>query len=287
MRLSATTVDSPSSTKMMRLLKTLAPQDIYDPEDLNGLKRLDAIPGMKKFLAETISNLREKFTSIEMYGDGINITKEGYPELHDLLVAVAKTLGNCNVPDFSMTWGYDISMGTEGAKSPRITALSGAIDLLDEDGLRFLIGHEIGHIMAGHKPYHNVLITFYTPLMKMVPNAEIWLSLLRPLLLQWFRTSDYTADRAGLLACQDMNVALKTMVKMSGIPKKYYDTINTESFLRQAVEFDRNNQGIAEGLIQNLSINTACVPWMVVRAARLYQWYKSGAYTEIINKNAI
>ncbi len=272
---------------MIVSLKGLDPQEFYDSEDLKGLKRLEAVPGIKKFLAETISNLREKFTSIEMYGDGINITEDGYPELHNLLTNVANTLGNDCTPNFSMTWGYDISMGTEGAKAPRITALSGAIDLLDNDEIRFLLGHEIGHIMAGHKPFHNVLITLYTPLMKMVPNAEIWLSVLRPLLLQWYRTSDYTADRAGLLACQDINIAFKTMIKMSGIPKKYYDSIRPETIIKQAIEFNRKNQGLAEGLIQNLSINTACAPWLVIRAAKLYQWYQSGAYTNIINKHAI
>lgn len=268
-------------------LKGLTPQDFYHPEDLKGLKRLEAVPGIKRFLAETISNLREKFTSIEMYGDGINISQDVYPELFEILVSVSRTLGREEVPNFSLTWGYDISMGTEGAKSPRITALSGAIDLLEGDEISFLIGHEIGHIMAGHKPFHNVLITLYTPLMKKVPNAEIWMSLLRPMLLQWYRTSDYTADRAGLLACQNINVALKTMVKMSGIPKKFYHKINPDSILKQAIEFERKNQNLADGLIQNLSINTACAPWMVVRAAKLYQWYKSGAYTEIINTHAI
>lgn len=272
---------------MSVILKGLTPQAFYHPDDLKGLKRLEVVPGIKKFLAETISNLREKFTSIEMYGDGINITKDGYPELYNILTYVAKTLDREKVPDFSMTWAYDISMGTEGAKSPRITALSGAIDLLEDEELSFLIGHEIGHIMAGHKPFHNVLITFYTPLIKMVPNAELWLSILRPMLLQWYRTSDYTADRAGLLACQDINVALRTMIKMSGIPKKFYNKINPDSILKQAIEFERKNQNLAEGLIQNLSINTACVPWTVVRAAKLYQWYKSGAYTEIINTHAI
>lgn len=222
-----------------------------------------------------------------MYGDGINITNDGYSELHGILTSVAKTLDWDNVPDVSITWAYDISMGTEGAKFSRITALSGAVDLLEDDELSFLIGYEIGHIIAGHKPFHNVLITLYTPLMKMIPNAEIWMSLLRPMLLQWYRTSDYTADLVGLLACLDINVTLKTMIKMSGLPKRFYDKINTDSILKQAVEFERKNQNLAEGLIQNLSINTVCAPWIDVRAAKLYQWYKSGAYTKIINTHAI
>lgn len=272
---------------MSVILKGLTPQIFYHPDDLKGLKRLETVPGVKKFIADTISNLREKFTSIEMYGDGINITEDGYPELYNILTSVVQTLDRDMIPDFSMTWAYDISMGTEGAKSPKITVLSGAVDLLEDEELSFLIGHEIGHIMAGHKPFHNLLITLYTPLMKMVPNAEIWMSLLRPMLLQWYRTSDYTADRAGLLACQDINVALMTMIKMSGIPKKFYNRINTDSILKQAIEFERKNQNLVEELIQNLSINTACAPWMVVRAAKLYQWYKSGAYSEIINTHAI
>lgn len=269
------------------ILQNLSAADFYDEEDLKGLKRLEAVPGIKKFVAETISNLREKYTSIEMCGDGINVTRESYPQLFNLLEVVSTTLDVKNPPDFSMTWGYDIAIGTEGAKSPRITALSGAIDLLEDEELKFLLGHEIGHIMAGHKPFHNVLITLYTPLMKMIPNAEIWLALLRPMLLQWYRTSDFTADRAGLLACQNIDVALHTMVKMAGIPKKYYSQISSETFLKQAMEFNRKNKNLADGLIQNLSINTACAPWLVMRAAKLYSWYKSGEYTEIINKYAI
>ncbi len=268
-------------------LKGVSAKDFMHPEDEKGLKRMDAVPGIKSFVAETISNLREKFTSVEMYGDGINISEESYGELYSLLKEAATILDNERIPDFSLKWSYDISVGAEGVKNPRISALSGAIDLLEEDELMFLLGHELGHLMAGHKPYHNLLITFYTPLMNMVPNAKIWLGLLRPMLLQWYRLSDFTADRAGLLVCQDIDVALQTLIKMSGIPQKYYDNINAESILKQAIRFDKQNKDFATNIIQNLSINTACVPWTVVRAAKLYSWYKSGEYTNIINKYAL
>lgn len=268
-------------------LKGISPQDFIHPEDEKGLKRMDAVPGLKKFLAETISDLREKFTSIEMYGDGINVSEETYGELYSLLKEASNILDSEKTPDFSLSWSYYISIGTEGAKNPRITALSGAIDLLDDEELLFLLGHELGHLLAGHKPYHNLLITFYTPMMNMIPNAQIWLGLLRPMLLQWYRLSDFTADRAGLLVCQDINVALRTMIKMSGIPQKYYGNINPESILKQAIQFEQKNKDFANNIIQNLSINTACAPWMVVRAAQLYNWYKSGEYTSLINKHAI
>ena len=46
---------------MSVILKGLTPQVFYHPDDLKGLKRLETIPGVKKFIADTISNLREKF----------------------------------------------------------------------------------------------------------------------------------------------------------------------------------------------------------------------------------
>lgn len=268
-------------------LKGLSAKDFIHPEDQNGLDRMDAVPGLKKFLAETVSDLREKFTSVEMYGDGINISDSSYTELYSLLKEASAILDSEKIPDFSLKWSYDISMGTEGAKNPRITALSGVIDLLEDEEILFLLGHELGHLLAGHKPYHNLLITFYTPLLNMIPNAQIWLGLLRPMLLQWYRLSDFTADRAGLLVCQDIDTALKAMIKMSGIPKKYYDTIKPETILRQAVNFDHHNADFANNIIQNISLNMACAPWLVVRAAKLYQWYKSGEYTATINKFGI
>ena len=81
-----------------------------------------------------------------------------------------------------------------------------------------------------------------------------------------------------------MNVALRAMIKMSGLPKKYYQSIHPDSILKQATCFEQQNKGFAESIIENLSINTACAPWLVVRAAHLYRWYKSGDYTNILNK---
>lgn len=272
---------------MAKILKGLSVEEFLHPEDREGLRRLDAVPGVKSFLAETISNIRERFVTVEMMGDGINITQESYPELYSSLAETSKILSIDNVPGFSTKWAYEISMGTEGVKHPRISTLSGAVDILSKEEFSFLLGHELGHLMAGHVPYHNLLITFYTPLLNSIPNAEMFLALLRPMLLQWFRLSDFTADRAGLLACQDINVAITTLAKMSGVPRKYHNSIDVEAFLRQAERFEQNNGNLMDNIIQNLSINTACVPWLVVRAAKLYGWYKNGEYDELIKKHTI
>ena len=269
---------------MPKILNGLSAHDFIHPEDKSGLERLDAVPGMKSILAETVSNIREKFITVEIMGDGVNITQEAYPELYRRLTETSKILNIDNIPNLSTKWSYNISMTTEGVNNPRILALSGAIDILSDKELSFLLGHELGHLMAGHIPYHNLLTTLYTPLMSMVSNAEMFMAVLRPMLLKWFRLSDFTADRAGLLACQDIDIAITALAKMSGIPRKYHKNINVEAFLKQGRRFEQNNRNFADNIIQNLSINTACAPWLIVRALELYNWYISDEYRNIINK---
>ena len=112
------------------ILHGLKADSYISPEDKAGLDKLNAIPGVKKFLIDTVSMFREKVFSIEMQGDGLNITSDSYPELYNILHTAAKTLNIEKIPDFSLRWSYEISIGSEGAANPRITALNGAIDLL-------------------------------------------------------------------------------------------------------------------------------------------------------------
>ena len=104
-------------------------------------------------------------------------------------------------------------------------------------------------------------------------------------LLNWYRVSDFSADRMGLLCCQDINVALSTMIKMAGLPKKYYNQAHIKSFIQQAVDFNRTYSGMMDNIIKYLSINAACMPWLVLRASELLSWYNSGEYQRIINKS--
>lgn len=49
--------------------------------------------------------------------------------------------------------------------------------------------------------------------------------------------SEFTADRAGLLTCQDIEAASSAMVKLAGVPRKYFDSFDVEDFIKQAKEF--------------------------------------------------
>lgn len=259
---------------------------IEHPEDKATRAKLDAIPKFKSFMMNTICALREKYIAVEFAGNGVHVTESCLPDLHCQLAAACHRLGVNDVPDFSLMWGYDIAATTEGAKHPHITSMSGAIDILAEEELAFVLGHEIGHQVCGHKPYHLFLETLYMPLINTVPGGEMWIGLVRSTLLNWYRISDFTADRVGLLACGDINAALRAMIKMAGIPKKYHDSINVASFIKQAHEFDAMFAGVAGTLINYVSVNTAFSPWLVARAAKLVEWHNSGEYANFASHSS-
>lgn len=253
------------------------------PEDRAIREKLDAIPQFKDFMTNTICVLREKYIAVEFVGNGVHVTDSCLPDLHYQLVSVCEKLGVKDVPDFSLMWGYDITAATEGAKNPHITSMSGAVDILAEDEFAFVLGHEIGHQVCGHKPYHLFLESLYMPLINSIPGGEIWIGLVRSTLLNWYRISDFTADRVGLLACGDINVALRTLIKMAGAPRKYHNSLNVDSFIKQAKEFDMMFAGVTGKMINYISINTAFCPWIVARAAKLYDWYQSPDYVKLVN----
>lgn len=259
------------------------PNILLHPEDKKMMDRLMRIPKFGELLNATIVRYDSMVTDIEFSGNGYNITNESTPQLYGQYKDCCEIFGIYEYPSVSSLWGYLISSFTTGGKNPRIALSSGAIDLLTNSELNFLIGHELGHILCGHKPYHTLLELLYSPVIDQFDTFSI-ASVIKLPMLEWYRISHFSADRMGLLCCQDINAALSAMIKMAGCPIKYYDKINIQSFLKQGEQFEKNNRKLMDSVISSFVVRASSMPWMVVRGKVLNDWYNSGEYESIINK---
>jgi Zn-dependent protease with chaperone function len=268
-------------------LTDLPPQAYEHPGDAAALDALTHVPGLDLLVRQLHEWGFERLVRIRHTGSHVRVTPDNFRELHGLLATVCETLALPAVPELYIKGSAEIGGFTVGADRPLIVLHSAAIDLLTPEELTFVIGHQIGYIKSGHCLYHDIA-RYLLPVIEELATAALPL---RPLISMglklafhhWQRTSRYTADRAGLLACQDIDVAWRTMMKWAGLPAKYYDDVNTEDFLKQAREFEDLDADALSAFAKWMSALEDIHPWTVVRAQELQRWIDTGGYAHILD----
>lgn len=249
-------------------------------------KALDALDTLEYFDFATnwfLNWTYLKWHVIDLQGSNFLVTRESCPELYTQIRDVADTLDLRPLPRVYMQLGYGINGYTTGYKEDTLIVLgTGVADLLTDDELCFVVGHECGHILSKHVLRHTMANLFNIAI-KEIPIAGKLATPIYYGLKYWQRMSEFTADRAGLLACQDLDTAIGAIIKMSGLPTKYYNKMNHESFVKQAVEFRELFNGVANGAIKTISIMDSSHPWTVLRAAELILWVESGGYQKTLD----
>ena len=232
----------------------------------------------------------ERMEIVRLTGSGFLVTETNLPFVYGSLQEVCKVLNIHKMPQLYLTNG-GIGAHTIGTKNPIICLNSGCLSLLTYDELLFVLGHEAGHIKSDHFLYHsmaqhlgsiaNLAGTFTLGLSSLVTMP------LQLALLAWYRNSELTADRAGLLACQNPDAAYSLFTKLSGYPLKYYHSINTKDILNQARAFEDLDRESYNKFAKTYSIMDSSHPWTIMRAKELDKWVASGRYTGLLNQKAI
>jgi Zn-dependent protease with chaperone function len=267
-------------------LAGLRPQTYEHPSDTTALDALTHNAGLETIIRKLNGWGYERLLRVQLTGSYLRASPDAFSDVHALLRQACDTLDLPIMPDLYLGGGSELNAVTAGVEKPLIMVYTGAAEALTEQELLFVIGHEVGHIKSGHVLYYQV--AEYLPVIgEIIGSATFGLGQLvsAPIelaLLHWKRMSEFTADRAGLLACQDADVALRTLMKLSGLPSKYYDSINTEDFLRQAKEFEAMDSEKLTLLAKWLSVMGATHPWTVMRAKQLLEWVDGGGYEKAL-----
>lgn len=115
-----------------------------------------------------------------------------------------------------------------------------------------------------------------------IPFGSIAAAPLQYALYYWDRMSEFTADRAGLMACQNKEAAIRAFMKMSGMPIKQFNNLSYQTFIQQAREFKQLDYEGLNKIIKLISIADSSHPWTVMRAAELLNWINDGGYSAFV-----
>jgi Zn-dependent protease with chaperone function len=196
------------------------------------------------------------------------VTRQNAPELADLVQGCVERLKPDPVQAFVVK-SKQLNAYTFGLDSPKVVVLySALLEVMDEAELRFIIGHELGHVALGHT-WLNSLVGG----MAGIPSGSAASAILLLAFLSWNRACEYSADRAGLLACGSLEKATTALIKLVAGPAG-----NTRRGLELAY---RQIDAQDDTWLGNLSEAFASHPLLIRRINELRQFAASAEYQRL------
>jgi Zn-dependent protease with chaperone function len=196
---------------------------------------------LEKLLTEAQTEQIESEWKYLLEGHSFKVTKDLSPRIHELCMEVKERLKFDEEIDFYITNSGDLNafaISRQDKNHAHIINLnSRTIDLMDDDELKFIIGHEIGHLISNNARIAK-LLNFVFP-----GNRPV------PLLLQhkiqfWQKLSELTADRFGYLASPNRNKCISAFFKLSSGLSTERINLDIDNYLKEndkILEFFRTN----------------------------------------------
>jgi Zn-dependent protease with chaperone function len=252
------------------------------PADRAALNALRALPGFDEALRRVMGFLGERGVRQLFLANAVRVGPEQRPNLNRLYGEVLETLDAPERWDLYVSQTPVANAMAVGFQRPFIVFHSGMLEILDEDERRAVLAHEVGHIMSGHPTYTTLAIILLTIGLTNLPMlAGIALLPFELALFEWYRKSEFSADRAALLGTQDVRKAQSVNLKLAG-GAELDDPIDLDAFLAQAREYE-TMVGPWDKVWQFINTAFRTHPFATVRAGELQRWIDTGEYQRILS----
>ena len=217
---------------------------------------------------------RKYFRSGRLDVEGIKVTQRQYPIIYQYVKYSCETL-NEKIPEIYLTKDDGPNIKAVFWKNPILIISANLTWAFKPEELNYLIAREIGHIKTKHIYYRDLLLVF-----KEVNESGIsgklmnWIKTSVALkLIEWFRESEITADRAGLTVTGDINIAVNALVKLKlgANVDSYYGKINPDEYIKQLIRVTEKSKKGFGPLLAELKSNC---PFLPLRIKNLMEFYK-------------
>ncbi len=236
--------------------------------DLRILKTLSYAKPVR-LAAEATVRAFKAWSQSDILGSSVRVSPRQFPRIHKMVAECAEML-HIPIPTVYVTQNFaSINAATFGTDTDSFILVNSAtVDRLSDDELKFVIGHECGHIQNSHVTYMTAL-HFLTNMGGMFVR---WITTPALIALRgWQRRAEITCDRAGLLCVGSMESAQTTMIKLAVGSQALVDELDVDAYLEQ---LDDIKQGI--GRVSEYLLSHPYLPKRV-RALRMFaesEYYK-------------
>jgi Zn-dependent protease with chaperone function len=274
---------SDTKKKRLRTFANLEAKDFQHPWDANATEALKSVPGIDLVVAKIMEYGLERIFYLNNTASNVRVTERQFPRLYRSLGWGCRIL-NIEEPELYIAVDPVPNAFTYGHTRPFITMTSGLVDMLDDEERFFVIGHELGHIKAGHVLY-TVIARNIAEIIALIGQATLGIGALLGqslvvALLDWYRKAELTADRAGLLCIQDLDPCIRTFMKLAGGASKLYAEMDRTEFINQIRDYDEADLSLLNKAYKILLTTYRTHPFPILRAKELDEWH-SGGYRDL------
>ena len=262
-----------------RILTEISPQAWEHPADRAALNALRKIPGFDLALRKIFGMFGERAIRLAFKANAVRVSEKQYPWIYERTLRVCEIMDLKEIPEVYVSQTPLVNAGAVGMSVPFIVLNSSMLEVLDRDEVEAVVAHEVGHILSGHVLYRTLLLLIMRLAMFRYPIAGLALLPILWALLEWYRKSELSCDRAALLAVQDKEVVMSSLMKLAGGTRG--ETLDLDEFIAQSEEY-REGGDLLDSVYKVLNVIGATHPFSVVRVAELRDWIDSGAYDKIM-----
>lgn len=262
-------------------LPGISPKSYEHPADRAATSALGSIPMLDVVVKKLIEFGYERALRQSFLGSSVRL---GPDQLGDVYQSYRQVLHVLDMPeeyDLYLTQQPIANAAAIGSGKPIIVVNSATVSLLTREQLQAVIAHEVGHILSEHVMYRTALMILLRigtpsrlPLLGNLPLLGV-----RYALLEWFRASELTCDRAAALATRDPRLVCSTLMAIAGGAQAAQ--LDLDAFMRQGMEYTEGGSGVdrLQRLFTELNL-THALP--VKRVSELMDWVRTGDYDRII-----
>lgn len=279
--------DAPGATtpapRTKRNFPQISARAFQHPLDKAALAALQKVPGLDWVIRKFLTAIGEKRVRLFFLATAVRVTDQQFKRVKKLYDEACWVLDVEDPPELYVAQSPIVNAMAIGVDKPFIVLHSSIVDLLSDEELQCVIGHEIGHVMCGHALYRTLLLLLiqWTILFTGIPLGTMAIYAIILSLLEWYRKAELTSDRAGLLVSQDLDCSHRVLMKLAG--GRHHEDCSVEEFRKQAKEYEAAGD-LVDGVLKLMLLVWQTHPFPVLRVGELDAWVKSGEYDKVLNR---
>src|SRR6202034_2940526 len=128
------------------------------PADRSALVALRKLTGFDSLLRKLFGLFNERAFRLTYLASAVKVSERQFPHIHELVRDGSYIMDLPDVPEVFVVQSPLVNAMALGRDQPFLVITTGMINLYDPEELRWVIGHELGHVLSGHAVYRTMLL---------------------------------------------------------------------------------------------------------------------------------